>query len=604
MWIIVITLYSIYSTMVFAEKDELFHLKQQPIDVDGEDAKIFIRPAFLNYSNIMTLVPTFADMTIKNLNADHSVEIMDIITEDPQFIPANLERKNLAPGEEMTVQMLFLPFEADTLHILVTIVTSHGHVLYPIHSTSRANPYGLKSYVGNQLIQGESDYNQAITVYNPHEEPLHILEVFTTEKFITLKSMAPVNPQKSSSGEGRNGEDLPDVIEGSHQTLEHATFLWSVQPANEKEIITFSVSAASPGAYRGYVHLATDKQKLVMPVELTVIKAAVVPRPEILDFGTFYMLMERKSLELWLVNMHGETMLVTDVRPAIEDTQITVEISDHPTILDPDPSLKTLAASVTFTSMKAGKITGSLIVETNSTLQANSRFVVDYEANVVHDGSNNEQDRMIFILPIRNKTLAPAPASFMGDPSVRDQSLRDPTMMLCGYGSEHEVPLLSQEQSECRRYSEMGFQSVSDLGLSIEDCDEFEHNDIVVRSIPLQSYFAVPPSLRQISVLSCKGLITIADTDADRKVRDDGLISTCINAECSEARSSDRWPPPVILKFHNSKMRAMLSREPDLLPFTCSMEMRTSASSQRISLMVSDTAMKLSYMDAVSDSFL
>ena len=68
-------------------------------------------------------------------------------------------------------------------------------------------------------------------------------------------------------GGGRAGADTKTV--------------WAVPPLATKEVIRLAFKSHVPGTYAGYVHVKTDADNMVLPVEITVLKGGVeiVDRP-------------------------------------------------------------------------------------------------------------------------------------------------------------------------------------------------------------------------------------------------------------------------------------------------------------------------------------
>lgn len=140
------------------------------------------------------------------------------------------------------------------------------------------NPYKLTPFLNNRLNLGES-IDQSIVIHNPFDSVLHIREVFTTEDFLSLKSedLTPPNPPIppiASPSSPSSPSYVKDVAR------------WEVSPASEREIINLNIAGSKIGKFTGYVHVKTDKDNVVVPVEIEVVDKDAVEDPTVvLDFG-------------------------------------------------------------------------------------------------------------------------------------------------------------------------------------------------------------------------------------------------------------------------------------------------------------------------------
>ena len=71
--------------------------------------------------------------------------------------------------------------------------------------------------------------------------------------------------------------------------------MWQIAPRSEKEIIQLSFRGAQPGRFQGYVHVKTDRENMVLPVELHVLRGGLHATPPEVDFGILTSFDERRD---------------------------------------------------------------------------------------------------------------------------------------------------------------------------------------------------------------------------------------------------------------------------------------------------------------------
>lgn len=78
--------------------------------------------------------------------------------------------------------------------------------------------------------------------------------------------------------------------------------LVQVKPHRSNKFINLSFHGTNPGKHTGFVHVRTDVDTLVIPVEVHVIKGGIHRLPELLDFETLTSAKARKEVTLSLLN--------------------------------------------------------------------------------------------------------------------------------------------------------------------------------------------------------------------------------------------------------------------------------------------------------------
>ena len=210
-------------------------------------------------------IPTVSEFVIENGNA-FDVHVSGVLSSAPQFLPLMFQPQVLTPGQSVVIQLLFLPYRVERVEAKLTVSSSVGSVTYDVTGTASPNPYRLSPVLGHRLTVGEA-LGQSIVVHNPFDDPLHVREVFTTEDFLSLK-----------------GEAL-GLHESGRSSATSASGLWEISPGSEVEVVQLSIACSEPGKHTGYVHVKTDRDSIVVPVEVEVTSKHLSTPSLSLDFG-------------------------------------------------------------------------------------------------------------------------------------------------------------------------------------------------------------------------------------------------------------------------------------------------------------------------------
>ena len=167
------------------------------------------------------------------------------------------------------ITVIFLPRIPGELNATLTIETSVGGFVISLFGKAIANPYRLHPFVGARVPIGVP-YNPPIRVTNPTGQPIHIKEVFTTESFLHLSLP---DGSENDNNDGQHSEKSSGVVplngeENDEEAAERQKAMWIVPSMATKEIIRLSFTSHRPGTYKGYVHIKTNVDSLVLPVSV------------------------------------------------------------------------------------------------------------------------------------------------------------------------------------------------------------------------------------------------------------------------------------------------------------------------------------------------
>jgi hypothetical protein len=294
-----------------------------------------------------------------------------------------------------------LPFYTETASATLKISTSIGDFDYNVVGAPAFNSYHLHPFVGYRIPSGVP-FEQPITIYNPHKDVLHIREIFTTEEFISLRGATPLDAGASSSG--------------------GAT--WQLEPGVERSIIHLSMGSSIPGFYSGYVHLKTDKDNIVIPVELQVLEGGLHASPEFIDFGVLTRAGDMSTVDLKLMNSGLRSVEIVEIVPIMPDPHLQIIGYAKNRIIE--NGTEVVVASLAYSSaLSSGKVSNKLLIVTNHSNPALATLEVPYEVSSVHGGIEYEFNDSLFTLSLQNmssisnKKLASSAAASSPDRKIQ-----------------------------------------------------------------------------------------------------------------------------------------------------------------------------------------
>lgn len=205
---------------------------------------VSIDPPSLEFKQRPLCIPAVEIAELNN-GADTELSVFSVTTDNVHFHPSSFKATTLAPGEALNISIVFLPRTIGSVEGTLVIQTSAGGLLYQIHAQGVANPYRLHPFLSAKLPTGAT-YSPPIQVHNPHETTLQIKEVYTSEGFLHLNMPETVGDQDART----NG-------------------LWEVPSRQTKTVINVAFSSEHPGKYQGYVHVKTNYDTMIIPLEVS-----------------------------------------------------------------------------------------------------------------------------------------------------------------------------------------------------------------------------------------------------------------------------------------------------------------------------------------------
>uniref|UniRef100_A0A182W752 TMEM131_like domain-containing protein n=1 Tax=Anopheles minimus TaxID=112268 RepID=A0A182W752_9DIPT len=239
---------------------------------------LFFLPAQLNFAHRSIGDPHNQPIVLFNRHKNRSVYLGPISGSTAEFSSSYFKEKVIPPGGNTSFNVVFLPRKLGAADGSLLVHTSFGMLRYLVQGEGIECPYRLRPLVGLQAPLNAT-LSPEITLYNPHDTPLQIVEVY-------------------SSG-GNFQLELPSGAQEGPQTL------WEIPPHSTRTVIRVRFHARTPGHHIAYVRIKisggaanpslVDKM-LVVPIEIEISKeTGLYSRIPFLELGVTSSLSEAVS---------------------------------------------------------------------------------------------------------------------------------------------------------------------------------------------------------------------------------------------------------------------------------------------------------------------
>jgi hypothetical protein len=193
------------------------------------------------------------------------------------------------------------------------------------------NPYRLQPFVGAK-VPADVTYRPPIEIYNPHDTPLHVTEIFTSGGFLHLT--LPPGTEGEDTGQLWVRLTTTPCARGLSRTLLRACWsndttrhMQTIEPHQKKKIINLAFMSQQPGKYTGFVNIKSDKDNMILHVDVMVVKGGLHRTPEEIDFATLVSPTDKRTASLLLLNSGSAPVQVSEIYPLTPDPQLFVNFT-------------------------------------------------------------------------------------------------------------------------------------------------------------------------------------------------------------------------------------------------------------------------------------
>jgi len=610
-----------FNDFTYSEEEEFL---ENEINFD-ENGDIVFHPTGLYYHDCPLSITAAREFEITN-SMNNPVTIFTVRSSNRQFHSTLSKNQEITGGGKLKVNILYLPHQTEFLTADLTIVTSRGEYIMPISANSVKNPYKIDPQLGIRFPASSSSTDtleKPIIVFNPHQETLHITEVFTTENFLALKGAAfqgvgsdpdapasdKIKPRTDTEGQ----RVVSDGTSGSNNSAAAAHTLWSIPPGGEKEIITLTVSKdLPPGLHSGFLHIKTDHANLVMPVELTALNTLVYPPHEELNFGVLPTAGSRNTLDLWINNFGDKNVEVLEIILVNPDPNMRVELVSVPVIYA-GASITSRVAKLHYTAAHAGQVSNKLLVITNNTNAASAVIEIRYRANVMHGGIRFNNENTLFRIEVFNQTYPfecshcdthgsrlgfndDLYSALLDDYYLKQNLLTNANANTNTHTNTHTTTNThdTQHVHATNTYSTHTHTHTTPHEHPYEDGLAERADHVITHTLTIQNCFPTAAYIMSVAHNCEEFLFTdfTPPTSAD----------VVYNADRTVVNNYETWRP-IRVTLKAALVYALYRESPDFLPKMCHLDVTTNISTHRVPIYIATGALSIEFMDMVRCCF-
>ncbi|XP_053694779.1 transmembrane protein 131 homolog [Sabethes cyaneus] len=215
---------------------------------------LIFQPSLLDFVERSIGDPHNQVVILINKHKNRSVFLGSISGSTPVFYSSYFKDMVIPPEGNTTFNVVFLPRRLGAATGSIEIHTSFGLLQYQVKGIGRECPYRLRPLV-NLVAPLNATITPEITMYNPHDVPLQIMEIY-------------------SSG-GNFQLELPSGAQEGPQAM------WEIPPHSTRSVIRVRFHGKAAGNYTAYVRIKisggnhepslVDKM-LVVPIEVEIYK--------------------------------------------------------------------------------------------------------------------------------------------------------------------------------------------------------------------------------------------------------------------------------------------------------------------------------------------
>lgn len=215
---------------------------------------LVFQPSLLDFLERSIGDPHNQVVILINKHKSRSVFLGSISGSTPDFYSSYFKESVIPPEGNTTFNVVFLPRQLGATDGSIEIHTSFGLLQYHVKGEGIECPYRLKPLVG-LTAPLNATLTPEITLYNPHDSPLQIVEIYSSGGSFQL--------------------ELPSGAQEGPQAL------WEIPPHSTRSVIRVRFHGKTPGKHTSYVRIKISggseeptliDKMLVVPIEIEIRK--------------------------------------------------------------------------------------------------------------------------------------------------------------------------------------------------------------------------------------------------------------------------------------------------------------------------------------------
>uniref|UniRef100_A0A671R845 Transmembrane protein 131-like n=1 Tax=Sinocyclocheilus anshuiensis TaxID=1608454 RepID=A0A671R845_9TELE len=326
----------------------------------GNSRPIRFEPPMLDFHEQPVGMPKMEKVYLHNPSSEE-ISLISISATTSHFHASFFQNRIIPPGGNTSFDVVFLARVVGNVENTLFINTSHhGVFTYQVFGVGIPNPYRLRPFVGAR-VPVNSSFSPLISIFNPHSEPLQVVEMYTSGGDLHL--------------------ELPTGQQGGTKRL------WEIAPFETKGVMRASFSSRDADNHTAFIRIKTNASNedefIILPVEVEVTTApGIYSSTEMLDFGTLRSQDRPKQLNLHLLNSGAKDVSIMSVRPTPSNEVVTVDFKQI--TLKAGESRYTKVASISFDASKARRsdqFSGKITVKAKE--KSYSKLEIPYQAEVL-----------------------------------------------------------------------------------------------------------------------------------------------------------------------------------------------------------------------------
>ena len=254
----------------------------------GGSVSLSLAPSVVDFGAMPVSTLGSATLRLRNTALRRNLTVLAVLADERRFYLREqpFAARTLVPGEQFALELLFLPHAPGAARGTLLVRTSEGTVAAALAGVGLASAHELQPIATPSA--GRS-MRRSVTMYNPGDSPVKVLEVSTDEDALQLT--------------------LPGGLRGDGP---HPRELWALAPGQRKEIIQLQVlSRDRLEQRRGFVNIRTENGTFVVPVDVSMVKDTLTPVAKSLVFGVLTGAGSSKTLDLRVLNAFSHPLLVS-----------------------------------------------------------------------------------------------------------------------------------------------------------------------------------------------------------------------------------------------------------------------------------------------------